>query len=259
MSAAARSLVLTGPLLAAGLLFAPAPSRAIGALHTFQLSNSSALPPNPNQATATKSFLSTPGSGSGSSPLTLTFGNAKTGEVGPAASKLTSATGQGVCLYKIGRNNNCGVTTPDAGGVGSNKSGRANQTSIELSFNKDVQLISYQYGLLNLGNRSATPSRLVWTNNADSSATSTEDLNGKSANTVYTFASQFILKAFQTLTIAGFGGTNQRPQVRLSELVIREIPASSSSVPGPLPVLGAGAAYAWSRKLRSRIASVERG
>ena len=65
-----------------------------------------ALVLNPPQATPTKSFLSTPGSGSGCTAVTLTFGNARTGEAGSTTSYLTSATGHGVCLYKNGRNNN---------------------------------------------------------------------------------------------------------------------------------------------------------
>jgi hypothetical protein len=265
MAASLKSFALAGSILAAGLAFAPAPSRAIGALHTFQLSNTTAIPPtNSKRATPTKSFLSTAEVGSSSAPIGLIFGNAKSGLRGSRANKLTSATSQGVCLYKIGGNNNCGRITPDTGSIGTNRAGRANQISIDLFFDRDVQLVSYKYGLLSLGNRSANPTNLVWTSKADPSEewesnSSTEKLNNKFANNVYTFANQFILKAFQTIKIAGFGGTGRPPttQVRLDELVVREILPPPSSVPGPLPLLGAGMAYAWSRRLRSRIASAQ--
>ncbi len=263
MPASAKTLAFAGSVLAAGLAFAPAPSQAIGALHTFNLSNATALPPtNVKRATPTKSFLSTAEVGSSSAPIGLTFGNAKSGQRGSRANKLTSANAQGVCLYKIGGNNNCGRITPDRGSIGSNQNGRANQVSIDLFFDRDVQLISYTYGQLSLGNRSANPTNLVWTSKADpaeewESNTSTERLNDKFVNNVYTFANQFILKAFQTIKIAGFGGTDRPPttQVRLDELVVREILPESTGVPAPLPLFGAGMAYAWSRRLRSRIAS----
>jgi hypothetical protein len=265
MPSPVKTLAFAGSVLAAGLAFAPAPSLAIGPLHTYTLSNATALPPtNVKRATPTKAFLSTPEVGSSSAPIGLTFGNAKSGQRGARANKLVSALGTGVCLYKMGGSNNCGRITPQRGSIGSDLNGGANQTSIDLFFDRDVQLISYKYGQFSLGKRSANPSGLVWTSKADPSqdwvsSTSTEQLNGKLINNVYTFANQFIVKAFQTIKIAGFGGSSRQPttQVRLSELVVREILPPANSVPGPLPLFGAGMAYAWSRRLRSRIASSE--
>lgn len=34
---------------------------------------------------------------------------------------------------------------------------------------------------------------------------------------------------------------------------VKDTLTQASEVPGPLPLLGAGAAFAWSRKLRSRV------
>jgi len=39
------------------------------------------------------------------------------------------------------------------------------------------------------------------------------------------------------------------------QVVISAPPSPSTAVPGPLPLLGAGAAFGWSRRLRKRIAT----
>ncbi len=233
------SFALAGSVLAAGLAFAPAPARALGTLHTFQFGTS------PDASSPSAFFSSTPEAGSTSAPINLTFNNAR---VSRNRVKDVSVTSEGVCLYKVGGRNSCGP----------NANGRGRQSSIDISFDKNVQLISYQYGLLSLGNRSANPT-LVWTNQVDPSLESNEGLSGKSAGTSYDFATQFTLKAFQTITIAGFGGGGGGPatQVRLGQLIVQEAPQSPSNVPGPLPLLGAGAAFAWSRRLRSRVTSAQ--
>ncbi len=138
------SFALAGSVLAAGLSFAPAPAKALGTLHTFQFDTA------PPVSSPSASFSSTPEAGAASTPMNLTFTNAR---VSSNRVKDVSVTSEGVCLYKVGRRNSCGPNT----------NGRGRQSSIDLSFDKNVQLISYQYGLLTLGTQSANPT-LVWTN-----------------------------------------------------------------------------------------------
>lgn len=231
------TFALAGSVLAAGLSFAPAPAKALGTLHTFQFDTA------PPVSSPSASFSSTPEAGAASTPMNLTFTNAK---VNSNRVKDVSATSEGVCLYKVGRRNSCGPNT----------NGSGQQRSIDLSFDRDVQLISYQYGLLTLGTQSVNPT-VVWTNQARPALESTEGLGGKSVGTSYDFVTQLTLKAFQTINIAGFGGDRRGPatQVRLGQLVVQEVPPSN--VPGPLPLLGAGAAFGWSRRLRSRVSSAQ--
>ena len=54
---------------------------------------------------------------------------------------------------------------------------------------------------------------------------------------------------FQSLTVASDGSTSQQ------SLTFATLGPDPTAVPGPLPLLGTGAAFAWSRRLRRRIAT----
>ena len=244
-----RSALLTGSFLAAGTALIPAPARAIGSTFTFQLGNSTATPATP-LASASKSFTAT----ADGSTLNLVFQNALQPNGIP---KPVSATADGLCIYKAGGPaSNCGL--PDAG----DGSGVGDQTSIDLFFDQQVELLSYQYGSLLVG--SGNP-MITW-GEPSSPVVSTETLvtrQGfqvvpKNVNTTYTFTNPFIVNANKIITITGFRGGSGTHQAQLSQLVVRTVPQGpppSSSVPGPLPLLGAGAAFGWSRRLRSRLKS----
>jgi uncharacterized repeat protein (TIGR03803 family) len=64
---------------------------------------------------------------------------------------------------------------------------------------------------------------------------------------------------YATLTAAGNGvyyGSTSKGGANDTGAIFEFDPNASSSVPGPLPLMGAGAAYGWSRRLRRRIQAV---
>ena len=243
--------VLQASLLAAGVAFTASPVRAIGTTFTFDLGSSTASPSAP-LASPTKSFSAT----ADGRTLQLVFPNARrpTGNAKPV-----SATDEGLCLYKaggaglggIGRTN-CGRANPGNG------NGARNQNSIELFFDQQVELLSYRYGLLDYERGSGNP-LLTW-GAPTSPVVSTETLFDKQVDTSYAFSNPFIIQANQIITITGTGGGrgSSTTEALLSHLVVRALPGeppAAASVPGPLPLFGAMAAFGWSRRLRSRLSS----
>lgn len=75
------------------------------------------------------------------------------------------------------------------------------------------------------------------------------DINGSSLAVIpgstgdFTFASPVTIQAGQTVVLSGSG--NHNSSIRVQSFNFEE-------VPGPLPLLGAGAAFAWSRRLRNK-------
>lgn len=168
-----------------------------------------------------------------------------------------SAPAEGLCIYKAGGAglNGIGMTNCGLRNAG-NGQGGGNQNSIELFFDQQVELLSYQYGSLRVG----LGNPLITWGVPSSPLVSTEVLFRKQANTTYAFDNPFIVNANQIITITGTGGGGgtTTTQALLSQLVVRAVPPSpspGSSVPGPLPLLGAGAAFGWSRRLRCRLKS----
>lgn len=242
--APSRAHFVVGSLLWASLALAPAPVEAIGTTFSFNLGSAAATPADP-LASLSKSFTATADGRS----IQLVFQNALRPIGNP---KAVSATAEGLCIYKaggaglnaIGRTN-CGRRNPGNGaGVG-------NQNAIELFFDQQVELLSYRYGSLRVGRGNPL---LTWGAPA-SPVVSTETLFDKQINTTYDFSNPFIVQANQILTITSSGGGrgSSTTQALLSELVVRAVPDSPSNVPGPLPLLGAMAAFGWSRRLRSRL------
>lgn len=235
-SALPRARLLLGSLLAAGLALAPAPAQAIGTTFSFHLGSAAATPADP-LAFSSKGFTATADGHS----LNLVFQNALQPN---GNAKPVSASADGLCIYKAGgASTNCGLSSPG------NDSGEANQDSIELFFDQQVELLSYRYGSLRVGLGNPL---LTW-GDPNSPVVSNETLFDKQINTIYAFANPFIVEANQILTITGTGGATE---ALLSGLVVRALPQeppATSNVPGPLPLLGAMAAFGWSRRLRSRL------
>jgi hypothetical protein len=75
-----------------------------------------------------------------------------------------------------------------------------------------------------------------------------ESISGTSTSIGHTFASLGLAPGTYDWS---WGSTNPDSY----QLIISSGTSSSSNVPGPLPIFGAGAAYGWSRRLRKRIAS----
>lgn len=240
----APTWILLGSLLTAGLGLAPA--QAIGTTFSFNLGSATATPASP-LASSSKTFTA---SADGRS-LNLVFQNALQPD---GNAKPVSATTDGLCIYKAGgASTNCGLSTPG------NDSGEANQDSIELFFDQQVELLSYRYGSLRVGLGNPL---LTW-GDPNSPVVSNETLFDKQINTIYAFANPFIVEANQILTITGTGGGSgtSSTEALLSGLVVRALPQeppATSNVPGPLPLLGAMAAFGWSRRLRSRLSRYSR-
>jgi hypothetical protein len=229
-------------VVAAGLALAPAPVEAIGTTFSFNLGSATATPADPLAASPSKSFTAS----ADGQTLKLVFQNAL---LPNGNAKPVSATADGLCIYKAGgADTNCGLSIPGNG------TDVANQDSIELFFDQQVELLSYRYGSLQVGQGNPL---LTW-GPPTSPVVSTEILFGKQINTSYAFSNPFIVQANEILTITGFrgGDDSSTAQALLSGLVVRAFPQeppAASNVPGPLPLLGAMAAFGWSRRLRSRL------
>lgn len=237
--------LIAASLIAAALALAPAPAQAIGTTFSFNL-GSATRRPHP-LASSNKTFTA---SAEGRT-LNLVFQNALRPN---GNAKPVSATADGLCIYKAGGAglNNVGLTNCGRRNPG-NGTGLVNQESIELFFDQQVELLSYRYGSLLVGQGNPL---LTW-GPPTSAVVSSETLFDKQLNTLYTFSNPFIVQANEILTITGTGGGggSSTTQALLSGLVVRtlvEAPASSN-VPGPVPLLGAMAAFGWSRRLRSRL------
>ncbi len=228
-------------------MLAAAPAQAIGTTFSFNLGGSTATPADP-LASPTKTFTA---SAEGMS-LNLVFQNALRPN---GNAKPVSASADGLCIYKAGGaglnevgRTNCGLRNPGSG------TGVANQESIELFFDQQVELLSYRYGSLQVGRGNPL---LTW-GDPNTPVVSTETLFDKQIDTSYDFTNPFIVQANQILTITGTGGGRgtSSTEALLSGLVVRAFsqgPPATESVPGPLPLLGAAAAFGWSRRLRSRL------
>lgn len=204
--------------------------------------------------------------------ITLTVSDPKAGssnKVSLAASNTTLSTSGaqsglpalGTCLGGS-RKGNVAV----CGNPGNATVGVVDLDSIQFSFDKDVSLISMGGNLRTSYSVDGTATNQVistWTTPDDSQAftyiidaNSTVGANGY--NGAYglfqlkSFSSQFNLQklaANQPITItSNFGDPTQNNlDYLLQNITVQE------QVPGPLPLLGAGSAFAWSRKLRTRI------
>ncbi|MEB3168373.1 MAG: hypothetical protein VKK97_06520 [Synechococcaceae cyanobacterium] len=60
-------------------------------------------------------------------------------------------------------------------------------------------------------------------------------------------------QSLATLGLSSTSGLLGTWTIGSDSIEVRAKPASSSAVPGPLPLLGAGTAFAFSRRLRSRL------
>jgi hypothetical protein len=152
--------------------------------------------------------------------LTFTLSN-------PSSGYFRSSVPKGFCLYGVGECDNATTGAP--------------LTSFEGTFDRTVQLISYTISVASFTGAEPT---LTFSSAGLSSVESAPFIAGTTRN----FSNPFIVPAGSTINYAASGGGEG--SIRLSALTIETDPVP---VPGPLPVLGATAALAWSRRLRSRI------
>jgi hypothetical protein len=152
--------------------------------------------------------------------LTFTLSN-------PSSGYFRSSVPKGFCLYGVGE---CDNTTTGAP-----------LTSFEGTFDQTVQLISYTISVASFTGPEPTLS-------FSSAGLSSVETGPFIAGTTRNFANPFIVPAGSTINYTATGGGDG--SIRLSAFTVETDPVP---VPGPLPVLGAAGALAWSRRLRSRI------
>lgn len=200
-----------------------------------------ALAPAVHASTTTFNFVSNPAL---NSPSPLSFGPIGVDNIiltlsNPQGSNLPAnslnANGSGFCAFADVRasGGRCALTQGSNGVF----------NGFSLSFNKSVNLLQFDIaGFLGLGSGSIA---------FDS------ELFGFTSNSTQTFASPLLVSAGSTIFVTTTG-TPLGPHggvFRINNLQVElaTAPAPEASVPGPLPLFGAGAAFAYSRKLRTRI------
>jgi hypothetical protein len=121
-----------------------------------------------------------------------------------------------------------------------------NYDSFLMTFDKDVQLLSYNVRFA--------------TNAEDSTTTysqgvlSSVQVNSNTRGT-FLFNNQFTALANVPIQVSTFDNSNLGT-LQINQLTVEEqFAPSPEHVPGPLPVLGAGAAFGFSRRLRRRISA----
>jgi hypothetical protein len=167
----------------------------------------------------------------------------------PVASGFQPATGglnassQGLCAWSS--------TGTTAGRCGYNVAGGAPSGSglrgFTLSFNQFVFLDSFQISQF-APSTGATPVNNASMNFHSSSSGQTVAFNITGPGTTYTFSTPLSVAAGADLFITTSGLTSSS-----NGGVFRMQSLSVSDVPGPLPLLGVGAAFGWSRKLRRKM------
>jgi hypothetical protein len=222
-----------------------------------------------------------------SGALTYTVSGTTLTRLNPAGTgtPVMQANANGVCANMSFENQ---INSLTAAFCGQNRPGTTTLDSIQFKFDKDVILKSYIAGAADFQNpQSGTNPTEVgtgtvtfapqFTNTADSqvftssgitvsatrtapsaftsgggtnnNGTSTENFSAfyiVRANTLVTLSTA----SFSSLSSEGtYGADNTGIQWRLKNLTVDDVVPT----PGPVPLLGAGAAFGWSRRLRNRI------
>lgn len=145
----------------------------------------------------------------------------------PSSGYFRSSVPKGFCLYGVGECDNS--TTGDP------------LTSFEGTFDRTVQLISYT---ISVASFTGPEPSLSFSSVGLSSVETAPFIAGTTRN----FSNPFIVPAGSSINYTASGGGEG--SIRLSAFTVETDPVP---VPGPLPVLGAATALAWSRRVRGRI------
>ena len=218
-----KKVGLTTTSLVAGaaalLALAVDPSSANAATSTFKLSDT-------NQNFVSKGFQSVDGL------INLTISNA----VGTGLKSLPLNTNlQGFCANVLNL----------TGGVrcGNAEYAPTSLTGFSMTFDKSVYLSQFNISQFSAGLQSGA---LTFT-----SGSQAETINFTSGGT-QSFANPFLASAGTAVFVTSSAlPSTITSNFRLDDFEVSQ--ASQASVPGPLPILGAGVAFAYSRRLRARI------
>ena len=159
---------------------------------------------------------------------------------------VTASSSNGLCLFanSTDSTNRCGLLSQSPVPINYNKVG--------ISSNKDLFYTGFNISQVLIGSFiSPTPpvtgELKVWRGQANSGTLlQTIDLASTSIGSTVNFTSPFLFSAGENLV---FQASGSNASIRLGSLTVED-------VPGPLPLLGATAAFAWSRKLRRRLNSL---
>ena len=148
-----------------------------------------------------------------------------------------SYTAPGVCLYALST-----TASRCNGAVGST------YNNLAFTFNTDVNLLSFNIGQ-SIGSSATVFGGFDLISNGvkiGSTGSFSQAVNGSRI----AFTSPVFLKAGSTVVFNGISAPNNS-SLRINDLVVDTVPAIQA--PGPLSILGAGAAFRASRRLRKRI------
>lgn len=116
--------------------------------------------------------------------------------------------------------------------------------AFEMKFDQPVKLISYN---------------LQWIQ--DSSGISTTFAQGLNQSVeliggagTYSFSNQFLAQANVPISVTSTTNADNRRLAQMNSLTVEKVDLPPATVPGPLPILGFGAAFGFSRRLRHRVA-----
>ncbi|MFZ9752319.1 MAG: hypothetical protein ACO3B3_02015 [Cyanobium sp.] len=116
-------------------------------------------------------------------------------------------------------------------------------TSFTMTFDQPVKLLNYNLGYLqNISGITTTYSQ-----------NSLQSIQAYTTTGLTLFTNQFIAQANVPISVTSTS-TTANALAQINALTV-EKQASVPSVPGPLPLFGAGAAYGWSRRLRRRLSN----
>jgi len=148
------------------------------------------------------------------------------------------------------------VTTDNTTGVGPNGNGyglcvitticSGSPQAATFSFSKPIQNFRFTVG------RNVIP-ETGWVNSflrlTDGASSTQIALSGLVEGTTYSFPQSILVAAGNSITV-GFACTSNCPSLGSEEFYISDVIVEA---PAPLPLIGTGAAFAWTRRLRRRI------
>jgi hypothetical protein len=129
--------------------------------------------------------------------------------------------------------------------AGFNESYCEDQSSLSLTFNTPVRLISHLTEYNSLSDVASATVSFTQNSNTSTQTSFPEGI-------VTPFNNQFTAAAGVPIVTSRTSNATEASEIQFSQLTIEQV---SNTVPGPLPLAGAAIALSWSRKLRHRVSS----
>ena len=119
-------------------------------------------------------------------------------------------------------------------------------SSYAMTFDQPVKLISYRI-------KYTQQAGGITTTYAQALLQSIQTNNSSAGTTL--FSNQFIAQPNIPISVTStYSGTSTSPLYQISAFTVEKVDLPPATVPGPLPILGFGAAFGFSRRLRRRVA-----